>query len=148
MTWLILSMILMGCIKILASCLPSSVAKWITSKFELHQKLSEATATVTIDRKRLEGEDKVQVINYFNEGIFLKQYYIHPGNEQYYLHPDNGKTPLVIDIDTKKAKNNVKLFIYIYNDHVDVVKQYKKKVIAYCLLSDGLQKGSILEAGA
>ncbi|MFC7394056.1 YfmQ family protein [Scopulibacillus cellulosilyticus] len=148
MTWIVLAIILMGSVKIIASCLPSSVAKWATNKFALHPKISESNTIVTINEKRLEGKDKVQVINNFNKGIFLKRYYIHPGNEQYYLHPNNGKTPLVINITTKKDKNNVKLFIYSYNDHVDVIKQYKKKVTAYSLLSEGLQKRSMLVEGA
>ncbi|KON70812.1 hypothetical protein AKG34_19890 [Peribacillus butanolivorans] len=133
--------ILLALLKILVTCLPTDAVNWIISKFKLHSELSDANAIVTIDGKRLEGEDKIQVINYFNKAKFLKKNHIFPGNEQLFLHPENGGTPLVID--TKRGKMDVRLFVYIYNDHVDVVKQYKKKLIAYSLLSDSLQERSM-----
>ncbi|MGG0287637.1 YfmQ family protein [Peribacillus butanolivorans] len=133
--------ILLALLKILVTCLPTDAVNWIISKFKLHSELNDANAIVTIDGKRLEGEDKIQVINYFNKAIFLKKNHIFPGNEQLFLHPENGGTPLVID--TKRGKMDVRLFVYIYNDHVDVVKQYKKKLIAYSLLSDSLQERSM-----
>ncbi|TYR80446.1 hypothetical protein FZC66_08665 [Priestia megaterium] len=146
MTWIVvISIILLAVVKLSLTCLPTPVVEWFVSKFELHSKLSDATATITIDGKHIEGNDKIQVINYFNEATFLKQYYIHPGNEHYYLHPEYSGTPLVID--TKRGKHDVRLFVYSYGDHVDVVKQYKKKIIAYRLLSDSLQKRSMLVTG-
>jgi len=123
------------------TCLPTGAVEWLISKFEIHSKLSDANVSLTFDGKRLEGEDRIQFINYFNEATFLKQQYIFPGNEELYLHPENSQTPLVID--TKRGKKDVRLFVYSYNDHVDVVKQYKKKVVAYSLLSDSLQKRSM-----
>lgn len=139
MTWAVLApIILMGILKIVVSSLPNSTVGWLIGKFELHSKLSEANVIVTIDGKRLEGEDKAQVIRDFNEATFVERYYKFPGYKQAYLHPENRGTPLVIE--TKRGKKTVRLFVYIYNDHVDVVKQYKKKVVAYKLLSDSLQK--------
>ncbi|MDM5189452.1 YfmQ family protein [Bacillus sp. DX4.1] len=135
-TWLILSLILMGCIKIIVTCLPTSVVDSFVSKFELHPKLNDVTVTVTIDGKRLEGEDEIQVINHFNQAIFL---------ERHYFPPKSSGTPLVIN--TKRGKNDVRFSVYSYNDHVDVVKQYKKKVVAYSLRSDSLQKRSMLVTG-
>ncbi|MFC3885517.1 YfmQ family protein [Bacillus songklensis] len=134
MTWpFVLLLILAALAKVVLTCLPTSVVEWFISKFELHPTISDATVTVTIDGKRLEGEEKIQVINDFNEAMFL---------EKYDIHPENSGTPLVID--TKKGKNNVRFFVYSYNDRVDVVKQYKKKVVAYRLRSDSLQKRSML----
>ncbi|MEK4534256.1 YfmQ family protein [Peribacillus sp. FSL K6-1552] len=133
--------ILISLVKLLVTCLPTDAANWIISKFKLHSELSDANCIVTIDGKRLEGEDKIQVINYFNEAIFLKKNHIFPGNEQLFLHPENNGTPLVID--TKSGKKDVRLLVHIYNDHVDVVKQYKKKSVAYSLLSDSLQERSM-----
>lgn len=40
------------------------------------------------------------------------------------------------------------VFVYSYEDHVDVVKQQKKKVVAYSVLSDSLQKHSMASAGS
>ncbi|OIK05663.1 YfmQ family protein [Bacillus sp. MUM 13] len=133
--------ILFGLLKILISCLPSDAVKWITGKFEMHSKLNDANTVVTFEGKHLESEDAAQVIDFFNKGTFLEQYYIFPGNEQMFLHPENGGTPLVID--TKKGKKDVRLFLYSNSDHVDVVKQYKKKVVAYSLRSDSLQNRSM-----
>lgn len=136
MIWAILSIILICIVKILMTCLPTGAVEWLISKFEIHSKLSDANVTVTIGGKRLEGEDRIKVINYFNEATFLEKQYIFPGNEELYLHPENSETPLVID--TKRGKKDVRLFVYSYNDHVDVVKQYKKKVVAYSVLSNSL----------
>ncbi|MFD0048063.1 YfmQ family protein [Actinomycetes bacterium NPDC127524] len=133
--------ILFGLFKILISCLPSDTVKWILGKYEMHAKLNAEDTVVTYEGKRLEGEEANQVIDTFNKGIFLEQYYIFPGNEQMFLHPENGVTPLVID--TKKGKKDVKLFLFSYSDHVDVVKQYKKKTISYSLRSARLQERSM-----
>ncbi|MBT2647144.1 hypothetical protein J7E52_10490 [Bacillus sp. ISL-34] len=133
--------IILSLIKILVSCLPTDAVNWIISKFKIHSEICDGNAIVTLDGKRLEGEEKIQVINYFNNAKFLKKNHIFPGNEQLFLHPENSGTTLVID--TKKGKKDVRLFVYIYNDHVDVVKQYKKKIISYSLLSDSLQERSM-----
>ncbi|MFJ7512442.1 YfmQ family protein [Peribacillus simplex] len=133
--------IILSLLKLLVTCLPTDAVNWILSKFKMHSEISDANAIVTFDGKRLEGEDKIQVINYFNEAKFLKKNHIFPGNEQLFLHPENSGTPIIID--TKRGKNDVRSFVYIYNDHVDVVKQYKNKVIAYSLLSESLQERSM-----
>ncbi|MCK2004745.1 YfmQ family protein [[Brevibacterium] frigoritolerans] len=133
--------IILSLLKILVSCLPTDAVNWIISKFNIHAEISGGNAIVTFDGKRLEGEEKIQVINYFNNARFLKKNHIFPGNEQLFLHPENSGTPLVID--TKRSKKDVRLFVYIYSDRVDVVKQYKKKLISYSLFSDSLQERSM-----
>ncbi|MGG0275858.1 YfmQ family protein [Bacillus rhizoplanae] len=135
-TWFIISLILFFAIKLIVTSLPTSVVESFVSKFELHPKLNEAAVTVTIDGKCLEGEDKIQVINHFNEALFL---------EKYYFPPQSSGTPLVID--TKRGKKDVRFSIYSYSDHVDVFKQNKKKVVAYSLRSDSLQKSPMLVTG-
>ncbi|MCY8201885.1 YfmQ family protein [Bacillus subtilis] len=146
MTWAIVMLILMSLVKIVLTCLPTGVIEWLLGKFEVHAKLNGENASLSLDGKRLEGTEKQKVIDQFNEAVFLEKYYIYPGDEERYLHPENGGTPLVID--TKKGKNDVKLFVYRYDDHIDVVKQYKKKVIAYRVLSESLQKESLSVAGS
>ena len=141
MTWAVVSIIIVSTIKILMTCLPTGPVEWLIRKFEIHSKLSEPNVTITIDGKQLEGDDKIQVIHDFNEATYLKQHYIYPGTEELFLHPENSKTPLVLD--TKKGKNDVRLFVFRYNDRIDVVKQYKKKVIAYSLASEPLQKSTL-----
>ncbi|KRF49988.1 hypothetical protein ASG97_15020 [Bacillus sp. Soil745] len=133
--------IILSLLKILVSCLPTDAVNWIISKFKIHSEISGGNAIVTFDGKRLEGEEKIQVINYFNSTRFLKGNHIFPGNEELFLHPDNSGTPLVID--TKRGKKDVRLFLYIYSDRVDVVKRYKKKLISYSLFSDSLQERSM-----
>ena len=133
--------IILSLLKILVSCLPTDAVNWIISKFKIHSEIIDGNAIVTFDGKHLEGEEKIQVINYFNNARFLKKNHIFPGNEQLFLHPENSGTPLVID--TKRGKKDVRLLIFIYNDRVDVVKLYKKKVISYSLFSDSLQERSM-----
>lgn len=147
MTWIaVVSIIVMSLIKIVLTCLPTGAVEWILRKFEIHSKLSDTSATVLRGGKRLEGKDKSQVIHDFNEAVFLERHYIYPGDEKLYLHPKNGAAPLVIE--TKKGKQDVTLFVYSYEDRVDVVKQQKKKVVAYSLLSDSLQKRSMAVTGS
>ncbi|MBT2686684.1 hypothetical protein J7I93_00645 [Bacillus sp. ISL-47] len=138
MTWAVLiPIILVSLLKIVVTCLPTGTVNWLLRKFETHYKLNEENVTVTFGDKKLEGEEKIMLINHFNDGIFIKKHYIHPGNEQSYLHPVNSGIPIVIDY--KRGRLDVMLFIYAYNDRIDVVKQYKKKVIAYSLMSEKLQ---------
>ncbi|MEI4804534.1 YfmQ family protein [Bacillus sp. NPDC077411] len=135
-TWFIVSLVIVFTIKLILTSLPTAVVESFTSKFQLHPNLDDATVTVTIDGKPLEGEDKIQVINQFNQALFL---------EKYYFPPQSSGTPLIIN--TKRGKKDVSFSIYSYNDHVDVIKQYKKKVVAYSLRSDSLQKRSMLVTG-
>ncbi|MCM3738579.1 YfmQ family protein [Bacillus cytotoxicus] len=135
-TWFIVSLVIMFTLKLVLTSLPSSVVESFTNKFQLHPKLDDTTVTITIDGKTLEDEDKVQVIDQFNQALFL---------EKYYFPPQSSGTPLVIN--TKRGKKDVSFSIYSYNDHVDVIKQYKKKVVAYSLRSDSLQKRSMLATG-
>ncbi|MCM3729253.1 YfmQ family protein [Neobacillus cucumis] len=141
MTWTIISIILISLLKILITCLPTGPVEWLIRKFETHSKLGDKNITLSIDGRRLEGEDKTKVINDFNEAIFLKKHYIFPGTEELYLNPENSDSPIVIE--TKRGNKEVKLFVYRYKDHVDVVKQFKKKLVAYSLMSESLQKFSM-----
>jgi hypothetical protein len=125
---------------IVASSLTNNAVERLVSKFEIHPKLSDASVSVTINGKGLEKKDKKQVINDLNEAFFLKKHNILRGSEELFLHPKNGQTPLVID--TQIGKNDVRIFVYCYNDRIEVVKQYKKKLVAYSLRSDQLQKRS------
>ncbi|MEH7457899.1 hypothetical protein CON65_12425 [Bacillus pseudomycoides] len=135
-TYFIVMLIIIGVLKIIVTSLPSPVVRSLASKFELHPKLSDAAVTVTIDGKQMEGEDKAQIIDQFNQAIFL---------EKYYFPPQTSGTPVVIS--TKKGKNDVRFSVYSYDDHVDVIKQYKKKVIGYSLRSKDLQNRSMLVTG-
>lgn len=141
MTWTIISIILISFLKILVTCLPTGLVEWLIKKFETHSKLNVENITLTIDGKQLEGEDEIKVIKDFNEAIFLKKHYIYPGTEEAFLNPEDSETPIVID--TKTGKKDVRLFLYRYNDRVDVVKQNKKKLVAYSLLSENLQNLSV-----
>ncbi|GAA1384218.1 hypothetical protein GCM10009597_43590 [Peribacillus frigoritolerans] len=62
----------------MVSCLPTDAVNWIISKFKIYSEISGGNAIVTFDGKRLEGEEKIQVINYFNSAIFEEKSYI-PG---------------------------------------------------------------------
>ena len=120
---------------------PSFVVGWISSKFALHPKLDSKDISVTFNGKHLEEEEKVKFTDYFNEALFLERYNIFQGNEHLFLNPETNVIPFVINVKSRKQEMN--FFVSGYDDHVDVVKQRKKKVASYCLRSEYLQKFTI-----
>ena len=138
MTWTIALSVLLGIVIKMVMSPPSAVVEWIFNKFALHPKLNSKDVTVTYIGKHLEEVEKIRLIDNFNEGTFLKQYDIFPGNENLFLHPKTNVTPFVINI--KRGKIDSKISVYCFADYVYVVKQYNKKVVAYDLRSDHLQK--------
>lgn len=128
---------LLAAIKIILTCMPSDLVDWILSKFALHPTLESKDVKVTYNGKHLEPEEKIKFTDSFNEATFLKKYYIFPGNEPLFLNPETDVSPIVIDM--KRGKKTITLSVFCYADHVDVVKQYKNKVVAYSLRSDFLQ---------
>ncbi len=72
MTLTIVMLILMSLVKIVLTCLPTGVMEWSLSKFEVHAKLSDENAVLSLAGKRLEGEEKQKVIDQFNEAVFLR----------------------------------------------------------------------------
>ncbi len=131
-TWFIVTLFIFGALKVLVSSMPTSVVESIISRFELHQKLDEENTTITVDGESIEGEMKLQVIHEFNEALFL---------DKHYFPPQGNGTPIVME--TKKGKREIRFSIYSYEEHVDVIKQYKKKVVAYRLRSKSLQSRSV-----
>ena len=135
-TWFIVLLVIFGAFKIIVASIPTSVVESLISRFALHPQLNAGDVTVTIDGKRLEDEEKIQMIDQFNEALFL---------EKYYFPPQSSGTPVVIHM--KKGKNDLSYSMYSYDDHIDVVKQYKKKVVAYSLRSKDLQNCFMLATG-
>ncbi|NGY88321.1 hypothetical protein F6Y05_35535 [Bacillus megaterium] len=138
----IVSIIIVSALKILITCLPTPVVKWLVSKFEVHKSIS-VDAEVTIGGKKIEGMAKEELIANFNKAIFLKGYYIHPGVEHCFLCPEGEETPIKMSIQTDKKE--IVLWLYKYSNHIDVVKQYPKKMIAYSIQSDELQSGAVVK---
>ncbi|OFD50252.1 hypothetical protein BWGOE3_17110 [Bacillus mycoides] len=131
-TWFIVLLVVFGAFKIIVSSLPNSVIESIISRYETHPQLDEENVTVTINGNSLEGDKKSQIITDFNEGLFLDRYYAPPQNEG---------TPLIIN--AKRGKKDFTFYIYSHEEHVDVVKQHKKKVVAYSLRSKNLQNNDM-----
>ncbi|QJX79996.1 YfmQ family protein [Priestia megaterium] len=143
MTWVvILSIVVVSALKILITCLPTPVVKWLVGKFEIHKSIN-MDAKVTIGDKEIKGAPKEELIANFNKGTFLKKYYIHPGSEHYFLYPEGEKTPIKISIQTGGKK--VMMWLHQYSDRIDVVKQYPKKIIAYSIHSNELQSGALVK---
>lgn len=137
MVWTILFLILISLVKVLPTVLPLGAVEWIMGKFATHTKLDDHKVSVTIDNHYLDHEEKKVFIKYFNEAIFMEKYYIYPGTEQSFLPPEkNGKH---IIIDAEMGKNSVTLYLYNGKNSIDVVKQFRKKVIAYNIHSENLQ---------
>ncbi|PMC34420.1 hypothetical protein CJ195_23515 [Bacillus sp. UMB0899] len=128
---------LLAAIKIILTCMPSDVVDWILRKFALHPTLDSKDVNITYNGKHLESEEKIKFTDYFNEATFLKKHFIFRGNEQLFLNPETNVSPIVVDM--KKGKKTITLFVFCYEEHVDVVKQFKTKVVAYQLRSDQLQ---------
>ncbi|PLR98475.1 YfmQ family protein [Bacillus sp. T33-2] len=141
MTWTVVISVMIGFFVKFFLSPPSAVVDWYLSKFALHPKLNSKDVSITINGKHLEEEEKIKFIDYFNEAAFLEEYWIFPGNEELFLHPDTNVSPFVIDV--KRGKKQVNFLVYSYDDHVDVVKQYKNKVVSYSLRSNYLQKFTI-----
>lgn len=131
-TWVIVMLFVFGAFKIIVTSLPNSVIESIISRFETHPQLEEENVTVTINGNNLEGEEKSKIIHDFNEGLFLDRYYAPPQNEG---------TPLIIN--AKRGKKDFTFYIYSHEEHIDVVKQHKKKVVAYSLRSKNLQNSDM-----
>ncbi|PGZ09713.1 hypothetical protein COE30_07320 [Bacillus cereus] len=131
-TWFIVMLVVFGAFKIIVSSLPNSVIESIIRRYETHPQLEEDNVTVTINGNSLEGEKKSQIIHDFNEGLYLDRYYAPPLNEG---------TPLIIN--AKRGKKDFTFYIYSHEEHVDVVKQHKKKVVAYSLRSKNLQNSDM-----
>jgi hypothetical protein len=141
MTWTAFGIIVIAIIFKMLMSPPSAVVGWVVSKFALHPKLDSKDITVTFNGKHLEEEEKIRFTDSFNEALFLKQYNIFQGNEKLFLHPETDVIPFIINV--KSRKKEVNFFVYSYDDHVDVVKQWKKKVASYSLSSEYLQKFTI-----
>jgi hypothetical protein len=140
MTWAVLvSVILAGLIKILMTCLPLGMVEWISKKFEIHSKLDDTSSNISFAGKKIEGEEKRKVIHDYNHAVFMERHYIYPGNEQKFLNPKKSGIPIIIE--SNYPYKNVKLYIYSFDDRIEVVKQNKKKIIAYRLFSDGFKGG-------
>lgn len=113
------------------------------NKFALHPKLDPKDITVTFNGMRLEEEEKNRFSAYFNEAQYVKRNHIFPGTEKSFLHPETAVIPFVINVKNRKKEMN--FFLYHNDDHVDVVKQWKKKVASFSLSSEPLQNFSISE---
>ena len=142
MIWTIIATII-GVILIFISSPTSALVGWILNKFALHPKLDPKDITVTFNGMRLEEEEKNRFSAYFNEAQYVKRNHIFPGTEKSFLHPETAVIPFVINVKNKKKEMN--FFLYHNDDHVDVVKQWKKKVASFSLSSEPLQNFSISE---
>lgn len=127
--WILIPLILIHVVLAFAAAPPNAVARKILRKFDVHQQVNENTATVTFDDKPLEDTNRKQIIDSFNKATLGYRYYKFPGYSG---------IPFVIH--TKAGKHDVRIYIYTYENRVDVFKEYNKKVIAYRLVSEDLQK--------
>lgn len=115
---------------------PNIVVGWALKKFELHQQLDPNQTTITFNDNDLGKEAKQQFTSYFNESIFLKKHYIFPGHENLFLEPKTDTPPFVVNVT--KGNKNVQYVVYSTDGNVNIVKHYKKKVIAYSVHSEKL----------
>lgn len=132
MTWIsIIALVLFCIIKILMTCLPTGVVDWLLDKYRLHLRLNNLDTEIIYNDMKVDGANKDAIIKIFNEAIVREKYSLYPGSEETYLNSKSAEYSLIIH--TKKGNKNIKLFLNSYQDHVDIVKRYKNKIVAYSI---------------
>ncbi|MEK5297631.1 MULTISPECIES: YfmQ family protein [Bacillus] len=146
MVWIVTSLVVFSLLKLLVTSLPSGVVERLFSRYAVHAKVTSDQTTMTFQGRPLDDQRTSEIIQHFNDAIFIERYYIYPGDEERFLHPQEGPAPLTMQ--TKLGKHDVTLYLYHYDDHVDVVRQFthkpKKKLTAYRLRSEPLQASNNL----
>ena len=135
MTWFWIFSLAFLIIKLFTSP-PNIVVGWALKKFELHQQLDPNETKITWNGNELGQEAKQEFISYFNESTFLKKLYIFPGHEPLFLEPKTEIPPF--NVRVTKGNKTVQYLVYSTEGNVNVVKHYKKKVIAYTVHSEKL----------
>ena len=136
MIWTIIA-IAIGVILIFITSPTSALVGWFLDKFALQPKLEAKDSTVTYNGTQLDEEDKIRFITYFNEARFVDRNHIFPGTETSFLQPETNDIPFVIHVTS--GKKEIRYFLYCNDEHIDVVKQWKKKVASYTVASEHLQ---------
>lgn len=141
MVWIVTSLVVFSLLKLLVTSPPSGVVERLFSRYAVHAKVTSDQTTIMFEDRPLNDQQTSEIIQHFNDAIFIERYYIYPGDEERFLHPQEGPAPLTMQ--TKLGKHDVTLYLYHYDDHVDVVRQFthkpKKKLMAYRLRSEPLQ---------
>lgn len=122
--WFVVLLVVFGLFKIIVTSMPNSFIESLSKKFELHPTLKEDEVTIKRNDKEIQGEEKSNILHAFNDATFV---------ERYYFPPQNHTTAIVI-----YTKKNVIFSLYQHEEHIDVIKQYKKKIVGYRILSKTL----------
>ncbi|MDM5320534.1 YfmQ family protein [Bacillus pumilus] len=141
LVWIVTSLVVFSLLKLLVTSLPSGVVERLFSRYAVHAKVPSDQTTIMFEDHPLNDQQASEIIQHFNDAIFIERYYIYPGDEERFLRPQEGLAPLTMQ--TKLGKHDVTLYLYHYDDHVDVVRQFThkptKKLTAYRLRSEPLQ---------
>lgn len=86
----------------------------------------------------------------FTEGLFFFKKYIFKSVSDFlitfYIRSKKGNDHYDNFVKVKSRKKEMKFFLYIHDDHVDVVKQWKKKVTSFSIRSEYLQNYTTLNS--
>ncbi|ASV66855.1 MULTISPECIES: YfmQ family protein [Cytobacillus] len=129
MTWTMGFVLILGILIKMITSPPSAAVAWLLKKFAIHQEINEKEITLVYDSQLIEGQVKEKVVTMYNEASFLKRIHIYPGNEDLFM-PHNQKT-VPYHICYSKGKKKIQLYLYIEEKYLTVVKQTKRKLIAY-----------------
>ncbi|MEA1853975.1 YfmQ family protein [Cytobacillus sp. FSL W7-1323] len=129
MTWTMGFVLILGILIKMITSPPSAAVAWVLKKFAIHQEINEKEITLVYDSQLIEGQVKEKVVTMYNEASFLKRIHIYPGNEDLFM-PHNQKT-VPYHICYSKGKKKIQLYLYIEEKYLTVVKQTKRKLIAY-----------------
>lgn len=136
-TWtVILVSIIISLVKILMTCLPTGVVNWLLSLFEVHPKLEASKVAVNIGEFQMGPGETRDFVKLWNESISMQKHYIWPGTEHNYINRDSSGSRIIIT--TKMGKHELKIIAFVEKDQIEVVKHWKRKIVAYSLSSDKL----------
>ncbi|WP_342514657.1 YfmQ family protein [Sporosarcina sp. FSL K6-1522] len=141
MTWMTIGAIVIGVILIFITSPTSALVEWVLSKFTPQPKLDSKDVVVSFNGTDLEEAEKDRFNDYFNKAQFLERNHIFPGNENLFLQPETSIIPYIVKVKNRKKEMNY--FVYISEDHIEVVKQWKKKVTAFSIKSAYLQNFTV-----
>ncbi len=90
MVWIVTSLVVFSLLKLLVTSLPSGVVERLFSRYAVHAKVTSDQTTMTFQGRPLDDQQTSEIIQHFNDAIFIERYYIYPGDEERFLHPQEG----------------------------------------------------------
>lgn len=95
MVWVVISLVVFSLLKLLVTSLPSGVVERLFSRYAVHAKVTSEQTNITFQGRMLDEQRASEIIQHFNDAIFIERYYIYPGDEERFLHPNEDQRRLL-----------------------------------------------------